>query len=325
METVLGTDRIPADPGASATAARSLRLSVIVPVRDDPRIDDLLASLAAQRGAPPFEVIIALDGGRRRPRIPPGLETRILQCPPRGPYAARNAAVLTARGEILLFTDSDCFCPSDWIRRVVEAFEDPDLSALQGCSETFDHARLSRWVQTAYDRYVDSHSDRGYRHFCNTRNFAVRREIVASAPLPELFPRGGDVVYGRLLEARGISIRYEPGWRVAHRHPSSRRLVARQAFDQARWGARWSAVAEMNLFDSPSAGRLHGPGRWLLRNLPDGLLARRAASAGLLALGWGLALASAVLPEQPGSRLFSLFRRSCHLAGRLYGESEKAG
>ena len=70
-----------------------MKVSVVVPVRDDPRVDDLLASLAAQQDAPPFEVLVALDGARREPRVPSGLPARLLRLPPQGPYAARNAAI----------------------------------------------------------------------------------------------------------------------------------------------------------------------------------------------------------------------------------------
>ena len=38
-----------------------MRISVVVPVRDDPHVDGLLASLDAQCGAPEFEVLVAMD------------------------------------------------------------------------------------------------------------------------------------------------------------------------------------------------------------------------------------------------------------------------
>jgi glycosyltransferase involved in cell wall biosynthesis len=91
-----------------------LGVSVVVPVRDDPRVDGLLASLDAQRDAPEFEVLVAMDGSRREPRVPASLPARLLRLLARGPYPARNAAVREAKGEVLLFTDSDCLCPPDW-------------------------------------------------------------------------------------------------------------------------------------------------------------------------------------------------------------------
>lgn len=297
-------------------------VSVIVPVRDDPALDQLLASLAAQRHAPPFEVLVALDGSRREPNVPPGLAVRLLRLAPRGPYAARNAAIAAARGDVLVLTDSDCVCPRNWIALVERAFRDPSLTVLQGGSRAFDHGRLSRWMQREYRRFVESQAPDAYRHFCDTRNFAIRADLARAMPFPETFPKGGDGVYGRWLERKGIAIRYEPRWRVAHRDPSSRLRLGRTAFDRGRYGERWRAAAGIDLFgDAGGAGAGKGPGFWLLRRLPKAPAARRFAGAGLLAFAAALGAASALAPENPGRRFFGLFLRACHLSGRLFGES----
>ena len=223
-------------------------ISVIVPVRDDPRIDDLLASLALQAAAPDFEVLVAMDGSRREPLVPPGLPARLLRLPPRGPYPARNTAVAEAAGEVLLFTDSDCLCPPNWISVAGRFFEDEAVAVLQGASRAADDTRLSRFIQREYERYVASHAALGYRRFCNTRNFAIRTAIAREIRLPETLPRGGDGVYGRLLEERGVPIRYEAGWWVAHRHPESRLQEGRRAFSEGDDGARWARLAGLDLF-----------------------------------------------------------------------------
>jgi glycosyltransferase involved in cell wall biosynthesis len=299
-----------------------LKISVIVAVRDDPRVDGLLASLAEQRGGPDFEVIVALDGSIREPRVPPGLPARLLRLPHRGAYAARNSAIREAAGEVLLFSDSDCVLPPDWVRTASRLFDDPSLEALQGASRSNDDSRLSRFIQLEYDRYVTSHAAHGYRRFCNTRNFGIRAEIARRIPMPETFPRGGDGVYGRRLEASGISIRYDPGWWVAHRHSTSRRAEGRRAFDQGLNGARW-ARAGSDLFDDDHAAPGHGrgPGAFLRTVARNGPL-RRAASLALIPVAAALAAASASLPQRAADRCFSLFRRACHLSGRLRGESE---
>jgi glycosyltransferase involved in cell wall biosynthesis len=301
----------------------SLEASVVVPVRDDPRIDALLESLASQRGAPEFEILVALDGSRRAPRIPdarsPLAVVRPLALPPRGPYAARNAAAREARAGLILFTDSDGLVPPDWVARAVREMADPTVSALQGGSVSRDSSRRSRWIQAEYDRYVASHEKLAFRRFCNTRNFAIRTELWRRNPFPERFPRGGDGAYGLLLEREGVAIRYVPDWAVEHRHASSLRAEARKAFDEGRDGARWKA-AGVDLFGE-DVERPEGPGAELLSALPRAPVLRRLAAGGLLGLASGLAAASVVLPESPASRAFARFRRACHLAGRLVGEA----
>ena len=139
-----------------------MKISVVVPVRDDPAIDELLSSLGRQT-APGFEVVVALDGSTRIPNVPPGLPVRFVRIPPKGPYAARNAGASANAADVLLFTDSDCVCPPDWVARAVAAFEDPRTLALQGGSEALEASRVSRWIQDEYARYVESHGARGRR------------------------------------------------------------------------------------------------------------------------------------------------------------------
>lgn len=298
-----------------------VRVSVIVPVRDDPRIDDLLASLASQPGAPPFEVLVALDGARRDPLVPPALSdaVRLLRLPPAGPYVARNAAARQARGEILLFTDSDCVCPPDWVATAARFFEDAGTMALQGASRADDTSRLSRHLQLEHRRYVAGHAALGYSRFCNTRNFAIRAAIARELPLPEAFPRGGDGMYGFVLEKHGIPIRYEPACWVAHRYLTSRWQEGRRAFDQGKNGAFWIVSLGIDLFASDRGQVYEGPGVWLLARTHNRPAAQRAASLSLLPVAALFAGLSAVLPGDTGARAFSRFRRASHLAGRLHG------
>jgi len=300
-----------------------LRVSVIVPVRDDPHVDGLLASLDAQLDAPDFEVLVAMDGSRREPRVPAALPARLLRLPPRGPYPARNAAIREAKGEVLLFTDSDCLCPPDWIATAARFFQDETQVAVQGSSRASEESRLSRLIQLEYDRYVASHAAAGYRHFCNTRNFAMRAAIARELPFPEAFPRGGDAVYGWLLERRAVTIHYEPSWWVAHCHPASRWDEGRRAFAQGKNGALWSRELGLDLFGSDHAddSRPRGPGARLLSLTRGRPVALSAAALALLPAAALFAALSAVLPGHAGARAFGRFRRAAHLAGRLSAEA----
>lgn len=297
-----------------------MRISVVVPVRDDARIADLLASLAEQRGAPEFEVIVALDGGAPA-TIPSRLESnvRVLDLPPRGPYAARNAAARQAHGEILLFTDSDCVCPPDWVARAARELDDPSIAALQGGSEAFRDSRLSRWIQLEYERYVQSHEAAGYRRLCNTRNFAIRRAFFERFPFPEQRQRGGDGSYGWTLDTNGIAIRYEPRWAVLHQHPEDRRTFARQMFRQGLDGARWKRSVGIDLFGASDSRR---PGARLLRLASRSPRLEEAASAALVGVSALLGAATLALPFRAGRPVFDRFTRAAHLAGRLRGEAE---
>jgi hypothetical protein len=297
---------------------------VVVPVRDDARLVRLLASLSEQRGAPEFEVIVALDGARRLPPIPSSLRlrTRLLELPPDGPYAARNAGAAAARGELLLFTDSDCVCPPDWVARADRELDRPSVSALQGGSVAARDSRLSRWIQLEHERFVASHAATGFRRFCDTRSFAIRRDAFSGHPFATDRQRGADGAYGRSLEARGISIRYEPEWAVIHDHARSRRSFAIRMFRQGQEGARWRR-AGLDLFGPENGShRAPGAGARLLAITSGSRGLEGAASAALLGVSAVLGAATIALPYSAGRPVFGRFARAAHLAGRLAGESE---
>jgi glycosyltransferase involved in cell wall biosynthesis len=298
----------------------SSRVSVIVPVRNDPRIDDLLASLARQERAPDFEVIVALDGNTRDPLVPSALPARLLRLPPRGAYSARNAAVRAAQNDLLLFTDSDCICPPDWMATAVRFFEDPAVEAVQGATQSHDDSRLSRLIQLEYDRMVANFLAMKHPRFCDTRNLAIRAPVARRWPLPDALPRCGDAVYGWQLSKQGISIHYEPSWRVAHRHLTSRWSEGMRAFALAKNAALWRRLVGLDFFAPADGSAPRGPGAWLFSHASNPT-ARRAAALALVPVAGIFAVLSAILPADIDLRAFSRFCRAAQLAGRLFGEA----
>jgi len=96
-----------------------LEASVVVPTyKDWDALQGCLDALAAQTAcAERFEVLVANNNADPLP--PSGLRlpanARIVHVPAPGSYAARNAALREARGEVLFFTDSDCRPEPQWI------------------------------------------------------------------------------------------------------------------------------------------------------------------------------------------------------------------
>ncbi|HEX9853613.1 MAG TPA: glycosyltransferase family A protein, partial [Woeseiaceae bacterium] len=102
-------------------------VSVIVPHRDDwAGLDRCIASLVAQRSRAPASEIIVVDNGsadraaEARFIASFGKEIVLLREPRPGAACARNRGVAAARGEILLFIDSDCLARGDWIANLAD-------------------------------------------------------------------------------------------------------------------------------------------------------------------------------------------------------------
>src|SRR5947209_17967437 len=108
-------------------------LSVIIPARDAaPTLERTLACLSCQDLAGDFEVIVVDDGSRDETAAIAALHaplvTLIQSGESRGPGAARNLGVRVARGEILAFSDADCFPTPGWLTQGLQALEHADLA-----------------------------------------------------------------------------------------------------------------------------------------------------------------------------------------------------
>lgn len=99
--------------------------SVIIPVYNDQAgIDACLTALAAQTyPADRYEVVVVDNASNPPIKIDPAFSkiAHLLVCSTPGSYAARNAGIAAAHGEVLAFTDADCVPDRDWISAGVTA------------------------------------------------------------------------------------------------------------------------------------------------------------------------------------------------------------
>ena len=108
-----------------------MRVSVIVPARNSAAtLGRTLAALSAQEGAEPFEVIVVDNGstdatGDIAERA--GGPVTVIRQDNLGPAAGRNRGAAAARGEVLAFTDADCFPTRRWLSEGLRATAGADL------------------------------------------------------------------------------------------------------------------------------------------------------------------------------------------------------
>jgi cellulose synthase/poly-beta-1,6-N-acetylglucosamine synthase-like glycosyltransferase len=107
------------------------RISVVVPARDAAAtLERTLAALTRQTIEEPFEVVVVDDGSKddtaALARGAP-LDVVLIESGGVGSSAARNAGVAAASGEVLAFTDADCFPAPGWLAAGVEALNQADL------------------------------------------------------------------------------------------------------------------------------------------------------------------------------------------------------
>ena len=126
---------MPAENGSLDGDGHPLRLSVIVPVYNDQ--DALARCLGALTAScpPGVEIIVVDDASTDESAAVAGrLASRLVRLPANaGPAAARNYGARHARGEILLFVDSDVIVAPGALDHVATLLGDrPDLAAVFG-------------------------------------------------------------------------------------------------------------------------------------------------------------------------------------------------
>jgi len=119
-----------------------MKVSVIIPVRDGERyIADAIGSVLEQT-KPPAELLVVDDGSKDETATIvsqySGSGVRLIQQPPRGAAAARNAGVKLARHQLLAFLDADDLWTSTKLeRQCAELQSDPTLDMVFGYVRQF--------------------------------------------------------------------------------------------------------------------------------------------------------------------------------------------
>jgi glycosyltransferase involved in cell wall biosynthesis len=203
-------------------------VTVIVPVYNDlARLRLLLDDLTVQTYPKDrFEVLVVDNAstedmqGEVRSRGPPFVA---MDEPKPGSYAARNRALLAAKGEVLAFTDGDCRPLPNWLESGVAALAaHPEAGLVAGRIQLFPKHERTTWVERyemAYgfpqDKFVSE------QHFGATANVFTRRSVFDKVgPFRADLKSGGDREWGQRVHAAGLLVLYAP--EVVVRHPARR-------------------------------------------------------------------------------------------------------
>jgi hypothetical protein len=200
------------DPPIAGRAAPTV--SVVIPARDAAgTLPRTLDALAAQ-DEPADEVIVVDDGSADGTAELAGghaVVDRVLRQDGAGPGAARNRGWRAARGEVVAFTDADCFPLPAWLATARRLIAGADL--VQGAVRPERRAGV-------FDRTV---SVTGAHGLFETANLVVRRPVLEALGgfEPWLMPADGkelgeDVWLGWRATRAGLRVAFAPELVVEH-------------------------------------------------------------------------------------------------------------
>jgi len=224
-------------------------VSIIVPVLNaEATIKDLLDSLVEVDYDKRKLDIILVDGDStdRTREIIQKYPVKLIVEKRKGLNAARNTGVKKSHGEIILFTDSDCVVPRDWVERMVKNLEDMRVGCVGGS--------VSRYTDTFLSRYADESVMPVLRRF-------KKREVLNDVEPPLRYPAGCNMGFRRsalekvdgfdegihygfdedeLVERvckAGYKMVLDPDAAVKHQHRATLKGLLKQTFNYGRGGA----------------------------------------------------------------------------------------
>jgi glycosyltransferase involved in cell wall biosynthesis len=220
----------------------SIRYSVVIPAFNaEKTLVACLRSLEQQKPAvTPWEIIVVDDGSTDGTAqiVKTFRSVRYFHQVNQGPAQARNFGVEQARGEIILFIDSDCEACPNWLIEMVRPFRDPEIVGVKGAYWTRQTHWVARFVQREYEiKYAKMKRDR-YIDFIDTYSAAFRKTAFQRVGGYDTVFRTASVEDQELsfrLAESGCKMIFNPEARVYHRHVSSVRAYFRKKFKIAFW------------------------------------------------------------------------------------------
>jgi glycosyltransferase involved in cell wall biosynthesis len=165
-------------------------LSIVIPYHNDSHsIQTLLRSIALSKKAPYYEVILVDDGSSLSERfIKPDKKlgkmcvrfTSLYQSN-RGPAAARNKGAKLAKGNFLVFFDSDVELFPDTLAEIKKSYtDDPDIVAITGVwvKEQKSHKFFPNFKALRdWSYWINERDTSGYYFLFSTRVASIKRTV----------------------------------------------------------------------------------------------------------------------------------------------------
>ena len=217
-------------------------VSVIVPAYNaEKTIRQCLKALAEQSyPADLYEVIVVDDGSTdNTPSIVQEHAVRYIHQENQGPAAARNNGAQQAKGEIILFTDSDCAADVNWLRKMVSSFDEPQVMAVKGAYRTLQKAITARFAQLEFEERFEMLKKVDSVDMVDTYAGGFRRDVFMDmGGFDTSFPvaNNEDTELSYRMSAQGYKMVFNPKAIVYHlNHPDSIARYARLKFWRGFW------------------------------------------------------------------------------------------
>lgn len=220
-------------------------ISVIIPTYNaEKTIGQCLHALKQQNyPSASYEVILVDDGSKDATgEIARTYDIKYLRQENSGPATARNKGAIVAKGEIILFTDSDCVPEPDWIREMAAPFNDKSVMAVKGAYRNRQKSIVARFAQLEFEERFEMLKKAASIDMVDTYSAGFRKDaFLQLGGFDTSFPvaNNEDTELSYRMSTRGFKMVFNPNAIVFHLdHPASVKRYARLKF----WRGYWRTV-----------------------------------------------------------------------------------
>ncbi|MFZ0544112.1 MAG: sugar transferase [Candidatus Promineifilaceae bacterium] len=217
-------------------------ISVVIPAHNAAKTIDRCVKAVRSQTIPleEYEVIVVDDGSTdKTAEIAWQAGAEVIEQNRGRPAAARNAGIQAAEGDIVCFTDADCFPTPTWLEALIRPFDDPEVIGAKGTYATEQPELVARFVQLEYEDKYDLLRGQERIDFIDTYSAAYRRQVLlANNCFDENFPYLEDQELSFRLAARGYGMVFQPQAVVQHLHSHTLVGYFRKKFTIGYWKAQ---------------------------------------------------------------------------------------
>ena len=217
-----------------------MKASVIIPAYNAEKTIGRCLSSLSQQSFKDFETIVVDDGSRDGTAavVKQFPKVKLVQQKNAGPATARNKGASQARGEYLIFLDSDCVANSNWLKEMAAPLKDNGIAGVQGKYKNKRKELIARLTHLEIEERYEKMARHKYIDFMGSYSAAYRKSVFQEMKgFDTSFPMasGEDTDLSFRISRAGYKMVFNPRAFVYHFHPISLKRYLKVKFFRAMW------------------------------------------------------------------------------------------